>query len=417
MSKALFPALFLFFIVAYSASCSSDKTPQACNDPLGCVRIEKNAPVHLGVIETLSGRVAVIGREQVRGLELALARRGDTILGHPVKLTLEDTGCRSEGGHIAALKLVSDPTVVALFGTTCSSAAASAAKVMSQAGVTMISGNNSAPFLTSIGGEKAPHWQPGFFRTSRNEEHSGPAAAQCAFSVLGLRTAAVIDDGDIYTKGLADGFRREFERLGGKVVARVTVNKGDNDMAPALEAVAASKADLLFFPLFSPEGNHVLRQAKRMPQLAKTTLMSDGSLMTQSFIDDMGTDAVGMYFVGPTPAVTSDATRRFESEYIARYGQPPSTNFILSAFDAANLLLDAIEKVAVKQKDGSVIIGRQALRDALYATRNHPGVNETTLNCDQFGDCASPAFNVLRLTDPAGGLDGLEANVVYRYAP
>lgn len=409
---------FLVLTVAFcAASCSSDKTPPVCNDALGCVRVETNAPIHIGVIQTLSGRVAVIGQEQVRGLELALARRNNTLLGHPVKLTLEDTGCRSEGGNIAALKLVSDPTVVALFGTTCSSDAATAAKVMSEAGYTMISGNNSAPFLTSVGGKRAPKWQPGFFRTARNEEHSGPAAARCAYTVLGLRTAAIIDDGDIYIKGLGDGFKREFERLGGKIVEQITVNKGDADMVPALEAVAASHADLLFFPLFQPEGNHVLRQARRMPQLAKTTLMSDGSLMSESFISDMGKAAVGMYFVGPTPPISSDEINRLESEYVARYGQPPSTSFYLSAYDAADLLLDAVVKVAVKNADGSLTIGRQALRDALYATKNHPSVNETALNCDEFGDCASPAFNVLRLTDPAGGLTGLEANVVYSYAP
>ena len=39
------------------------------------------------------------------------------------------------------------------------------------------------------------------------------------------------------------------------------------------------------------------------------------------------------------------------------------------------------------------------------------------LSCDEFGDCGRPAFNVLRLEDPAKGVQGLKANAVYTHAP
>jgi len=77
--------------------------------------------------------------------------------------------------------------------------------------------------------------------------------------------------------------------------------------------------------------------------------------------------------------------------------------------------LNAIAKAAVKGGDGRLHIGRQALRDALYATVNPDGVSGP-LACDEFGDCAAQSFNVLRLTDPAGGVEGLKGNVVYTYA-
>ena len=195
----------------------SKEAPQVCADPLGCVEIAPGGPVRLGVIESLTGKVAPLGVEQLRGLELALDKHDGKILGHPVELVIEDTGCRPEGGANAALRIVSDPSVAAIFGTTCSGDAASAAQVMTEAGLSMISGNNSAPFLTSIGGKRAPKWQPGYFRTAANEEHSGPAAARYAYEKLGARSAALIHDGDLYTRGLTDGFQREFQRLGGRI--------------------------------------------------------------------------------------------------------------------------------------------------------------------------------------------------------
>lgn len=398
------------------SACSRDTSPKTCTDPLGCVDIAPKEELKLGVIQSLSGKIAALGQEQVRGFELALARRGDKVLGHKVALQVEDTGCQPEGGANAALKVVADPKVVAIFGTTCSSDAATAAEVMTKAGLTMISGNNSAPFLTAIGGQRAPRWQEGYFRTAPNEESSGPAAATYAYQKLGIRKAATINDGDIYTRGLTDGFAKRFKELGGQVVLNATVSKQDTNMGPVLTAVKHAKADLIFFPLFQPEGNHVLLQARRDPALKKTVLMSDGSLIEQSFIEAIKDDAVGMYFVGPTPPQNGPALDKLRSECLARFQTPPATYYYTSAFDAAEILFAAIEKAGQPAPDGTVHIGRKALRDALYATRNHEGITGR-ISCDEFGDCASPKFNVLQLMDPAAGVEGLKSNVKFTYSP
>jgi branched-chain amino acid transport system substrate-binding protein len=75
-----------------------------------------------------------------------------------------------------------------------------------------------------------------------------------------------------------------------------------------------------------------------------------------------------------------------------------------------------MEKATVKDKDGTLHLGRQALRDALYATAKYQGVSGL-LTCDEFGDCAPEQFDVLRLDDPGAGVEGLKANVVYTYSP
>jgi branched-chain amino acid transport system substrate-binding protein len=79
------------------------------------------------------------------------------------------------------------------------------------------------------------------------------------------------------------------------------------------------------------------------------------------------------------------------------------------------LLLDTIQQVAVDD-NGTLHIGRQALRDALYATREFIGVTGN-YTCDQFGDCAAPTIDVVQLSNPADGLPGLRSNVVYEFTP
>lgn len=397
------------------AGCTSDPPEFVCQDPIGCVEIGPGEPIKIGVIQALSGKVAALGREQICGLELALDTWQGSIAGHPVELQTEDTGCTAEGGANAALKVVADPKTVAIYGTTCSGAAASAAKVMADAGLTMISGNNSAPFLTAFGGKKAPAWQPGYFRTAANEENSGKAAGTYAYTVLGIRKAAVINDGDIYTRGLTDGFKSAFVQLGGLLVFESSVNKGDTDMAPVLSAVANGGAELLFFPLFQPEGNYLLRAARRIEPLAKLVMMSDGSLIDNTFISDVGDLARGMYFVGPSE-VESAASRDLAKRYREKFNTSPSASYYRTGYDAADLLFRAIEQVAVKRPDGTLFLGRQALRAALYGTAAYTGVTGS-LTCDEFGDCAFPVFDVLRLDDPAGGVAALVKNVQFTYSP
>jgi branched-chain amino acid transport system substrate-binding protein len=282
---------------------------------------------------------------------------------------------------------------------------------MSAAGLTMISGNNSAPFLTSIAGRAAPNWQAGYFRTAPNEENAGKAAAGYVFQKLGLKKAATIHDNDIYTRGLTESFSKAFRELGGEIVLDTAVNRGETEMKPVLTAVINSGAQLLFFPLFQPEGNHILLQARALPALDGTLLISDGALIEKSFLDDVGELGRGMCFVGPS-SPAGDAVDRLAAAYETKYKEKPTVDYYLNGFDAADLLFHAIEQTAIPARDGTLYLGRQALRDVLYATKDFRGVTGTVA-CDRFGDCARPAFNVLCLDDPSLGLEGLQANIVF----
>lgn len=403
------------FLVVSGWGCSQEPAPFVCADLIGCVDVGPDEPVKFAVLQALSGKVAPLGREQVRGIELALAKRHKELLGHPVILQIEDDGCTAEGGANAALKIIADPQVVAILGSTCSGAAVTASAAMSRAGLTMISGNNSAPFLTSIAGQPAPHRQPGYFRTAPNEELAGKAAAHFAHEKLGIRKAATIHDGDIYTQGLTEGFGQAFRQAGAEIVLSTAVDKGDKEMGPVLTAVLQAGAELLFFPLFQPEGSRILHQAREISGFEPIVLMSDGALIEQSFLDEVGEKGKGMYFVGPVKPAGSevDALAR---DYAAAFQSSPSAHYYLSAFDSLNLLFAAIEKAAVREADGSLHIGRQALRDAMAKTRAFDGVTGQ-LSCDQFGDCAHPVFNILRLDDPAAGVEGLHSNVLFTHGP
>jgi branched-chain amino acid transport system substrate-binding protein len=414
-----FIGLILIFIMLLSLlllGCKKKvKTPFECKDSIGCVTIKPGAPIEIGVLQVLSGDVAPLGITQYQTIQLAITQRGGQLMGHPIKLQIEDSQCLPEGGTNAAWKVITRPQVVAILGTTCSVSGVEVSKIMSEAGLVMISGLNSASSLTAIDGKKGVDWQPGYFRTMYNDSERGRAAATFVFQKLGITKVATIDDGDPFTQGFTNFFGKVFKELGGKIVLAATINKGDTNMQPVLNAVSSAGAELLFFPIFQPEGDLLVQQARNIAGLDHITFLTGETLILDNFIDAVGKDGIGMYFI-TAPLPQGPAHDQLVSAYVLKYGEQPQHGGYVNAHDATNLLLDAIKTVAVQETDGTLKIGRQALRDELYATTDFQGITGI-LNCDDFGDCASPRFHVLRLDDPTDGVEELRSNVVYTYTP
>jgi branched-chain amino acid transport system substrate-binding protein len=409
-------ALFLILVAfLFLAGCGPVSPVFECTDAIGCIEIAPGAAIKIGVIQNLTGQ-GPPGLFMLHCVELAVEDRGSQLLGHPVELVGADSKCSEEGGTTAALQVAADPQIVGIVGPSCSGEAKAASKVVSEAGLVMISGSCTAPSLTSVGGKQGLDWQPGFLRTAQNDALAGRAAALFAFQELGKRKAATINTGDPYTRGLTDTFRQTFVELGGQLVLDAAVNQGDTDMRPVLNAVAASSAEMLFFPVYEPEGNYIVLQAAEMELVEPIALLGAEGLYFDTFIAAVGEAGVGTYLMSPTfePSPEYDA---FVARYEARFQEPPaSAIYDATTYDAANLLLSAIEDVAMQEKDGTLHLGRQALRDALYGAAGFQGLTGS-LTCDQYGDCGVARFNVVRLDDPAAGLQGLKDNVIWTYSP
>jgi branched-chain amino acid transport system substrate-binding protein len=82
------------------------------------------------------------------------------------------------------------------------------------------------------------------------------------------------------------------------------------------------------------------------------------------------------------------------AKYNAKFGTTaPISIFHAHAYDAFNIIKTAIEASAVQDADGTLHIGRQALRDAIFATSAFPGLTGS-LTCTPTGDCADPNIAV-----------------------
>ncbi len=364
-----------------------------CDDPIGCVTYGPGEPVRIASALVISGPNTDLGTDSQYGAEIAIAFR-DNIMGHPIELQAEDDGCSAEGGQSAGQKITSDPTIIAIVGTSCSGAGVPMSEVMSEAGYSMVSPSNTAPSLT----DPDQAWNPGYLRTAHNDKVQGKAMADFAYNVLGLTTAAAIHDGDPYTEGLARVFADSFEELGGTIVEFTAVNKGDTDMRPVLSAVAAAgPPEFLYYPVFTAEGGFLTKQAKEVTGLENTVLAAADGMISSAAIEAVGEAGEGMYFSGPDLSFSGDIYDKFLAKYIEDYGSEPISVFHAHAFDATNMIFDCIEEVAVQDGE-SIHIGRQALRTCLYSTSGKQGITGT-LTCNEYGDCADPKISVSQLTN------------------
>jgi len=365
-----------------------------CDDALGCVEVTEGDPIIIASALVVSGPNASLGLDAQYGVEIALENKVE-LFGHPLELQAEDGGCSAEGGQTVATKIASNEDIVAVVGHNCSSSCTPAAPIYADAGITMVSPSCTAPSLTAPDLHAAS-----FLRSCHNDSVQGKIAAEYAYNVLGARSAATIHDGSPYAEQLQAVFADSFKELGGEVTAQEAVNVGDTDMRPLLTSIATASPDALYYPVFIAEGGFITAQSAEVSGLENTILMGADGMQSPEFIEAAGPAGENMYLTGPDLSFGNKIYDDFLVAYAEKSGtDTPTAPFHAHAFDATNMILKAIEKVAV-ESDGTLYIPRSALRDAIYATSGMDGITGS-LTCDANGDCADPKISVVQIQDGA----------------
>lgn len=370
-----------------------DPAAICAEDEFGCVEIPAGEPIHIAMWGVLSGPDSDLGTDVLHGVEIAIDDR-PTLLDHDVQLTTEDGLCTPEGGATAAQKLAADSTLVGLIGSVCSDETVGGIATLTDAGLTTISPSNTRPALTFP--DRGPEYA-GYLRTAHSDAFQGKAVAEFIYNELELRTAATIHDGSAYAEALQQVFVDEFTALGGEITIQEAVSKGQTDMVPVLTRVGATSPDVLYYPIFTAEGGFITAQARDAAGLEEAVLMGSDGLFSPTFITAAGPNAEGMYLSSPDFTAFGDEYQAFLDKHQAKYGTAVLQIFHAHAYDATNILFDALEDVALVGDDGTVYVPKGALRDRLFQTSDHEGLTGT-LTCGEFGDCGAPVIAVYQVT-------------------
>jgi len=388
---------------AESEAAGGEDPTAACEaDEFGCLEVAEGDAIRIGTALSITGDTSALGLDSQYGAQVAADQKSEDggLFGREIEFVHEDAGCGDAAtGQTAAQALVAEGDLLAVLGTTCSRTAVPAAPVLAQEGIVLISSSNTSPTLTDP--ENAEYAGEFFMRTAHNDLIQGAAMAAYACE-QGFATAATIHDGSTYADNLRAVFEEEFaSQCDGEITSQQAVAVGDTEFTGVLAPIADTAPDLLYYPVFHPEGTLITQQAREFPELDDTQLAaSDGLLGLQDLIDQAGEAAEGMIASGPACA-GDEYDDEFRPAYDELSGEDqPLSVFHCHAYDAVNMMIAAAEEVGIEGDDGTLYIPRQAFRDAMLATSGFVGLTGT-LTCDEFGDCADPNITVSRITDGA----------------
>lgn len=378
---------------ALAVSAAVPAFAQAPDDPLGVVAIPAGEPLHIAFWGVLSGADSSLGTDSMRGVEIAIDDRGGMLLDRSIQLTSEDGLCTPEGGATAAQKLAADTTIAGLVGSTCSDETVGGIATITNAGLTTISPANTRPALTAP--DRGPEYA-GYLRTAHSDSFQGLAVAQWAIE-QGITKAATIHDGSAYAEALQQVFADNFTDLGGTITIQEAVSKGQTDMHSVLTTIAATGPELIYLPVFVAEGGFIVAQTSEVAGLENVTLAGSDGIFSADFLKAAGPNVEGMYLSSPDFTAFQAGYQDFLAKHQAKYGQAPLSVFHAHAYDATNILLNAIEKVATTDADGTTYVPKGALRDEIYATKDFQGLTGV-LSCSPSGDCGAPVIGVYQIS-------------------
>ena len=318
--------------------------------------------VRVGVFMSLTGSTANFGISSVNGIKMAAdeVNAAGGINGKQIELLVQDD--RSDASEAATIvtKFVTQDQVHAILGEVASSRSIAAAPIAQNAKVPMLTPSSTNPEVTKKGDF--------IFRSCFIDPVQGAAIAQFAAKSLNAKTAAImVDRKNDYSTGLEKVINETFTRMGGKIVAVQSYQEGDQDFNAQLTSLKGGNPEVIFVPGYYNDVGLIAKQA-RDKGITVPLIGGDGWDSTQLYA--IGGQALnGSYFTNHySPYDTDPKVQKFVNDYKARYNSLPDA-LAATAYDAAKIMFDAIKRAP--SLEGA------AIRDALAATKEFPGVTGT----------------------------------------
>lgn len=288
-------------------------------------------PIKIGFIGPLTGDAAAYGEPVKNAVQLAVNEINSTggIHGRSIKVMYEDGKCSGEGAASAAQKLVNIDKVKYIIGGICSGESLTAAPIIDEAQVVMLSPVSSAVKLSGV--------SPYFFRNNPND--NAPATALADYLAKSYKNIAIISEQTDYSEGVKTVFIAEAEKNGAHIVTTEEYPSGATDFRSLLSKVKASNPDVIFA---NPQScANLLRIAKQARELGITTQLASEMCNDPATVEADVADGI---ILSVTPGLSTEGKGpAFLANYTTTYGAPPPYPFYAGAgYDDVYLFAEAI---------------------------------------------------------------------------
>jgi branched-chain amino acid transport system substrate-binding protein len=337
--------------------------------------------INIGAVLSLTGANATVGEDVRRGVMLGVehvnAKGG--VLGKKINVIVEDSGGNPTTALNAGRKLATVDKVPVVMGEYSSGITLPLAQYLVKEGVTHLNISSSSTKIRQLGATS--------FSLVGLENFSNRFAAQDTYD-MGYRRVAMVAPNNAYGQGVLEGYKAEFEKLGGKVVTEVLYTAGQSTYRRELQQMSRSNPDAYVYTAYGQESAVINREAEELG-LRKTPWYA--ILMSMSLSDTPPAIANGQLGM-ELGSVQGAAGKAYSDAFAAKYKEGFKTSYTGYGYDAVLLTAAAIEKA--KATTAPAI--QAALKD--IGTAGYPGVTGL-IRFDEDRQRVDPPYDKLKFAD------------------
>lgn len=314
------------FAVLVSAGCSSEKDT-----------------VKIAFIGPLTGGVSANGLGGRNSADLAVRLRNASFGSkYTYELVPLDDECKPNIGVQVATKAAADNDIIAGVTHYCSAVAMGTVDVYHRFGLPVVVWGAVLPDITYGNDYKEIH------RVNGTMINQNEVAAQFMIE-QGYKTWVVIHDTTDYGKGHNRYFSRSLIAKGGRILGTFGVSSDQQDFNAELTKVKQLNPEVIYFGGLAPTGVRLRSQMEKLG--INAVFQGTSGIVSDAFIKGLGSLSEGVLaFREGAPLEQLPGGEAFMANYQKQgYGEPPEA-YGAFAYAAADLIIDAIEKVGPDRK-------------------------------------------------------------------
>jgi branched-chain amino acid transport system substrate-binding protein len=244
-----------------------------------------------------------------------------------------------------------------------------------------------------------------YFRTVTTDAFQGPNMANFMADTLKVKSVYILDDSGAYGVGLSTAYENQAKKRGMNVLGHDQLDPKEADYTTILTKIKSMNPDALYYGGVAQAGVKVVKQSYDiMPKIIRAG--GDGVYGAEILKGAGFPAAEGLYATIAAPNIlASPDAKPFVEAFAKKYGEQPE-NYSITAYDAALVIIDAIENVAKSGKP----VDRNSVRDAIQNSKAK--TIQGNVSFDQYGDITSRIVSVFQIhQDSASPVD----DVLHQY--
>ena len=321
-------------------------------------------PLKVGVLMPTSGVFAVIGKEQLNGMQMAIDEVGGSIAHRKIDMLVEDTEAKPSVGLTKARKLILSNRVDIMTGIVSSAVALAVAPYTAREKVPLIISNASTNLLS---GPKCNRY---VFRVSYSSAQAGSPMGTW-LAKKGVRRIFIMAADFVAPHEFVAAFKKTYLAGGGTIIGEVYPPfMHTQDYGPYITEARAANPGGVFAIFYGSEAILFMKQYHSYGMDKVAPVYSSIGLTAQMLHKAEGDAAVGVTSsVNYVPELDTPQNKKFVDAYRKKYGITPA-EFAVMGYDAMRFVIEAVRARSGDMRDKAAVV--KALEQVSYVGPRGP---------------------------------------------